>query len=176
MSLQVEDVAMETAVRLLAEQAGMKVARIDNVLYVTTPEQATSIAADNRAIVPNYWPYGPLFPAGGGVGVVGGVGAFGLGGAAGASRPWWYWWRNHGRPAAVGAPTAAPEGGVEAVAPDRQGAVEGAGRRRGRSTRRPGRPRPDLWARRPADQGERSSRSSPYPVPRIRVGGRSRGL
>ena len=48
-SLQVEDVPLETAVRLLAEQAGMKAARIDNVLYVTTPEHAASIAAENRA-------------------------------------------------------------------------------------------------------------------------------
>src|SRR5438270_830088 len=69
-SLQVEDVALETAVRLLAEQAGMKAARIDNVLYVTTPEQAASIAADNRALVPNYGPYGPLFNAVGGVGAL----------------------------------------------------------------------------------------------------------
>jgi len=64
-SLQVEDVAMETAVRLLAEQAGLKAARIDNVLYVTSPEQAASIAAENRAnTVPAYPPgmYGPYWP------------------------------------------------------------------------------------------------------------------
>jgi hypothetical protein len=83
-SLQVDDVALETAVRLLAEQAGMKAARIDNVLYVTTPEQAASIAADNRALLPSYGPYGPLFNAVGGVGALGAWGAIGLAGGGGA--------------------------------------------------------------------------------------------
>jgi hypothetical protein len=84
-SLQVDDVALETAVRLLAEQAGMKAARIDNVLYVTTPEQAASIAADNRAFLQTYGPYGPLFNnATGGVGVLGAWGAIGLAGGGGA--------------------------------------------------------------------------------------------
>jgi hypothetical protein len=87
-SLQVDDVAVETAVRLLAEQAGLKAARIDNVLYVTTPEQAASIAAENRANVPNpYWPYGPYgqFIGGpGGVGILGGgLGALGIAGGGG---------------------------------------------------------------------------------------------
>ncbi len=85
-TLQVDDVALETAVRLLAEQAGMKAARIDNVLYVTTPDKAASIAADNRALAPAYPPYGIYGNATGlpgGVGVFGALGAFGLGGVAG---------------------------------------------------------------------------------------------
>jgi hypothetical protein len=72
-SLQVDDVALETAVRLLAEQAGLKAARVDNVLYITSAEQAASIAAENRANTPPP-PYG----------VVGGNGAFGPFGAVGA--------------------------------------------------------------------------------------------
>jgi hypothetical protein len=79
-SLQVEDVALETAVRLLAEQAGLKAARMDNVLYVTTPEQAASIAAENRANAPSNGPYGPN---GQFMGMPGGVGAIGVLGAVG---------------------------------------------------------------------------------------------
>jgi hypothetical protein len=88
-SLQVEDVPLETAVRLLAEQGGLKAARIDGVLYVTTPEQAASIAAENRANTPPYPPYGPYGPNGmligvpGGVGLVGALGAFGVAGGGG---------------------------------------------------------------------------------------------
>jgi hypothetical protein len=48
-SLQVDDVPLETAVRLLADQAGLRAARIDNVLIVTTPEHAKQINADNAA-------------------------------------------------------------------------------------------------------------------------------
>jgi hypothetical protein len=88
-TLQLEDVAVETAVRLLAEQAELKAARIDNVLYVTTPERAASIAAENRANQPNFNPYGPYAVPGmiGGVGALGtplgGIGVIGLGGLAG---------------------------------------------------------------------------------------------
>ncbi len=48
-SLQVDDVPLETAVRLLADQAGLRAARMDNVLIVTTPEHAKQINADNAA-------------------------------------------------------------------------------------------------------------------------------
>jgi hypothetical protein len=86
--LQVEDVAMDTAVRLLAEQAGLKTARVDDVLYVTTAERAASIAADNRALLPYYGPYAMYGIAGaGGLGGLGGAfGALGIGagGALGA--------------------------------------------------------------------------------------------
>jgi hypothetical protein len=48
-SLQVDDVPLETAIRLLADQAGLRAARMDNVLMVTTPEHAKQINADNAA-------------------------------------------------------------------------------------------------------------------------------
>jgi hypothetical protein len=48
-SLQVDDVPLETAIRLLADQAGLRAARLDNVLIVTTPEHAKQINADNAA-------------------------------------------------------------------------------------------------------------------------------
>ena len=48
-SSEVDDVPLETAVRLLADQAGLQAARIDNVLMVTTPEHAKQINADNAA-------------------------------------------------------------------------------------------------------------------------------
>jgi type II secretory pathway component HofQ len=48
-SLQVDDVPLETAIRLLADQAGMRAARMDNVLIITTPEHAKQINADNAA-------------------------------------------------------------------------------------------------------------------------------
>jgi hypothetical protein len=86
-SLQVDDVALETVVRLLAEQAGLKAARVDDVLYVTTPEQAASIAAENRTLMPSYGPYaiyGLGLAGGAGIGAGGVFGAAGIGGALGA--------------------------------------------------------------------------------------------
>jgi hypothetical protein len=83
-SLQVEDVALESAVRLLAEQAGLKAARIGNVLYVTTPDNAASIAAENRAPRPTYNPYG-VYGFSGTFGAIGGPGVALLGAAGGGA-------------------------------------------------------------------------------------------
>ena len=43
MSLQLDDVPLETAVRLLAENAGLKPVRIGNVVLVTTKAHATEL-------------------------------------------------------------------------------------------------------------------------------------
>ena len=40
------NVPIDTAVRLLADMAGLQVIQVDNVLYVTTPENATRFAAE----------------------------------------------------------------------------------------------------------------------------------
>src|SRR6202035_3498509 len=45
-SLQMEDVPLETAVRLLAEMAGLKPVRVGNVLFVTGKANATEMRAD----------------------------------------------------------------------------------------------------------------------------------
>src|SRR5947209_966752 len=45
-TLQLEDVPLETAVRLLAELAGLKPVRLDNVLFVTTEERADKLRPD----------------------------------------------------------------------------------------------------------------------------------
>ena len=43
-SIQLEDVPLETAVRLLAEMAGLKPVRVGNVLFVTKKETANELA------------------------------------------------------------------------------------------------------------------------------------
>ena len=48
MTLPLEDVPLETAVRLLAEMAGLKPVRVGNTLFVTKKE----IAADLRRTTP----------------------------------------------------------------------------------------------------------------------------
>ena len=45
-SMQLEDVPLETAVRLLAEMAGLKPVRVGNVLFVTKKETANELRAD----------------------------------------------------------------------------------------------------------------------------------
>jgi hypothetical protein len=45
-SLQLEDVPLETAVRLLAEMAGLKPVRVGNVLFVTDKQTAAELRAD----------------------------------------------------------------------------------------------------------------------------------
>jgi hypothetical protein len=45
-SLQMEDVPLETAVRLMAEMAGLKPVRVGNVLFVTTKTNAAEMRAD----------------------------------------------------------------------------------------------------------------------------------
>ncbi|HVS40235.1 MAG TPA: hypothetical protein VMS17_32050, partial [Gemmataceae bacterium] len=45
-SLQLEDVELETAVRLLAEMAGLKPVRVGNTLFITTKENAADLRQD----------------------------------------------------------------------------------------------------------------------------------
>jgi hypothetical protein len=45
-SLQLDDVPLETGVRLMCEMAGLKPARIGNVLFVTSKEKATELRSD----------------------------------------------------------------------------------------------------------------------------------
>lgn len=79
-TLKLEDVPLETAVRLLAEVADLSVVRMGNVLFVTTPERAEKLRPSGDAptqpgggVVP--FPNG--FPGGGGV-VPGGPPVIGL--------------------------------------------------------------------------------------------------
>ena len=58
-SLQMEDVPLETAVRLMAEMAGLKPVRVGNVLFVTTKANANEMRADPDLAQPN----GPRNPA-----------------------------------------------------------------------------------------------------------------
>jgi hypothetical protein len=52
-SIQLEDVPLETAVRLLAEMAGLKPIRVGNVLFVTKKETANEMRADPDLQQPN---------------------------------------------------------------------------------------------------------------------------
>jgi hypothetical protein len=45
-TLQMDDVPLETAVRLISEMAGLKPVRVGNVLFVTTKARATEMRAD----------------------------------------------------------------------------------------------------------------------------------
>jgi hypothetical protein len=51
-SLQLEDVPLETAVRLIAEMAGLKPVRVGNVLFVTTKANAAEMRADADLVPP----------------------------------------------------------------------------------------------------------------------------
>ena len=73
MTLQLEDVPLETAVRLLARLAGLKPVRLDNVLFVTTEERAdklrpdatpsaAAVAIDRSAVAPAAAPAVPPGP------------------------------------------------------------------------------------------------------------------
>ena len=52
-SLQVEDMPLETAVRLLAEMAGLKAVRVGNVLFVTSKATAAEMRQDAPAPAPS---------------------------------------------------------------------------------------------------------------------------
>ncbi len=46
MTLHLEDVPLETAVRLLSEMAGLKPVRVGNVLFVTSKDNAAELRQD----------------------------------------------------------------------------------------------------------------------------------
>jgi hypothetical protein len=74
-SLQMEDVPLETAVRLMAEMAGLKPVRVGNVLFVTTKANANEMRQDPD-LAPNPQPGNPraemMMMMGGMPGMVGG--------------------------------------------------------------------------------------------------------
>ena len=71
--LKLDDVPLETAVRLLAEVADLKAVRLNNVLFVTTPERAARLRPDADGPVQSS-PHMPGFPIPvEGVGGIGGV-------------------------------------------------------------------------------------------------------
>jgi hypothetical protein len=79
-TLKLEDVPLESAVRLLAEVADLSVVRMSNVLFVTTPERAEKLrpSADSPT-QPNNNGVFPFPNGGGGIAVPGlpGIGGFG---------------------------------------------------------------------------------------------------
>lgn len=72
-SLQLDEVTVEAAVRLLVNQAGLKVVRVGNVLYVTSKGNAAELRADPELVPPgigNDFPFLPeekLIPGGMGI-------------------------------------------------------------------------------------------------------------
>jgi hypothetical protein len=46
-SVALDDVSLETAVRVATEMAGLKMVRIETVIFVTTPSAAASIRSEN---------------------------------------------------------------------------------------------------------------------------------
>jgi hypothetical protein len=61
-TLKLEDVPLETAVRLLAEVADLRAVRMNNVLFVTTPERAEKLRPDADGPVPAPGPNNAFFP------------------------------------------------------------------------------------------------------------------
>jgi hypothetical protein len=47
-SVALDDVSLETAVRVATEMVGLKMVRIETVIFVTTPSAATSIRSENE--------------------------------------------------------------------------------------------------------------------------------
>lgn len=77
-TLQLDEVPLETAVRLLAESAGLKAARVGNVLVVTSKAHAAELRAEPDLLPRSAAPLdGAVVPGGAGLGAV-------IGGAAGA--------------------------------------------------------------------------------------------
>lgn len=72
-TLKLDDVPLESAVRLLAEVADLRAVRTNNVLWVTTPEKAKDFR-DDGPTSPS--PLNPFF-GGGGIAVPGVIGGFG---------------------------------------------------------------------------------------------------
>jgi hypothetical protein len=75
-TLKLEDVPLESAVRLLAEVADLKAVRMSNVLFITTPERAKELRPDADAPTAPA-PLNPVFPFGPDVAVPRGIGGFG---------------------------------------------------------------------------------------------------
>ena len=75
-SLQMEDVPLETAVRLMAEMAGLKPVRVGNVLFVTTKTIANEMRADPdlaQPMGPRGVPQEMILQPGGGIQIQPGV-------------------------------------------------------------------------------------------------------
>jgi hypothetical protein len=75
-TLKLDDVPLESAVRLLAEVADLRAVRMSNILFVTTPERADKLRPDaDGPTTPA--PVNPVFPNVPGGVIGGGVGGFG---------------------------------------------------------------------------------------------------
>jgi hypothetical protein len=75
-TLQLEDVTLETAVRLLTEVADLNSVRVGNVLFITSDERADKLRKENPPNPPN--PLDPLMPRFGLAGIGGGMPGFGV--------------------------------------------------------------------------------------------------
>ncbi|MCS7022909.1 MAG: hypothetical protein NZ703_03850 [Gemmataceae bacterium] len=87
-TLRLEDVPLESAVRLLAEVADLRVVRLTNILYITTPERAERLRADADGPVPGTPPTPssiPAMPVVPGIGIFGGGNVFPFPGAPGGA-------------------------------------------------------------------------------------------
>ena len=73
-TLKLDDVPLETAVRLAAEVGGLRVVRMNNVLFITSDARADKLRTDAEMLVPA--------SPGGAIGFSGGAAATGAGAAA----------------------------------------------------------------------------------------------
>jgi hypothetical protein len=99
-TLHVRDTSLETAIRLLAENAGLKAVLVGNVLFLTTEAHAAKLrneAAPSAVTAGTALGGGGVMPTGG-LGLGGGLGALGIGGG----------WPTAAAPALITAAPAAP--------------------------------------------------------------------
>jgi len=89
-TLEAEDIPLETAVRLMCEMAGLKPVRVGNVLFVTSKEIANEMRNDPELVANNPQPPPPpgvVFPPGGGLVPIPGGGFVPVGPGAGVPMP-----------------------------------------------------------------------------------------
>lgn len=79
-TLQVDDVTLETAVRLLTELADLSSVRVGNVLLITTEARADKLRKENAG--PNVQPHGPIYTTPGFPGGLPPINGGGFGGRA----------------------------------------------------------------------------------------------
>jgi hypothetical protein len=80
-TLQIEDVPLETAVRLMSEMVGLKPVKVGNTLFICSKTTAKDLREEEATPMPGMPPGGPGMPGGPGGPPVPGVLGPGLGGA-----------------------------------------------------------------------------------------------
>lgn len=79
LSLRLDEVPLETAVEILADESGLSTVRLNNVLYVTSEARAKALRKPQPAATPSTFSW-RVWPAGSGLSGIGGIAGLGGGG------------------------------------------------------------------------------------------------